>query len=60
MGCLPRFVRFVVESWFRAVWMLGLWLSVPVAFEGILEVGGLLFAVTAEWALAVASCDVRM
>lgn len=51
--------RSLSGSWFRAIWMFGLWLSIPVAFGGMPEIGGLLFALPGGWALAVAAYNVR-
>ena len=51
--------RSLSGSWFRAIWMFGLWLSIPIVFCGIPAFGGLLFAMPGGWALAVAAYNIR-
>lgn len=47
--------RSLSGSWFRAIWMFGLWSSIPIVFYGIPPFAGFLFAMPGGWALAVRS-----
>ncbi len=54
--------RMLSGSWFRAIWMFGLWLAIPVfllSSGSVPDAAAIVFALPGGFALAVASYNVR-